>query len=80
MCRCRLCKQHRILERLVKKYAFTKRELAFMDDYICEADTTGLDRDVLQSVMDGTWPSALEQLSAALGKAVVVRSTNKEKA
>jgi hypothetical protein len=48
----------------------------FMEGFYEQYCNEGLDANVNQAVLDGSWPSAVEQLEEALRKAKTIREQN----
>ena len=69
---CHVCKEsamfNRILSRLPKREAKELRE--FLNYYV----NIAMDLNYHQAIMDGSWPSAVEQLTEALEKAKKIRA------
>ena len=65
-CGCKLCKQHKSWERLLKKYPFTPKERKFLDDLYTELNGVSLNYEVDEAILDGSWPSARETLLRGL--------------
>lgn len=68
-CNCKLCKRDVRWERFLKKYPFTKKDKEFLDSIYTALHGTELNYEVDEAILDGSWPSAIEQLGRAMKKA-----------
>jgi len=76
MCKCALCKEHRIIERMIKKKD-VKALSAKVVDIQQRLELAELDRDVDELILAGKWPSAEKTLRRALDTAIEInRSRN----
>lgn len=62
VCECEVCKDIRHL-----------RECGVSEEFMNRWIDGGMDADVNQSILDGTWPTAVEHLEAALENAIKLR-------
>lgn len=67
-CKCALCSRHRRMDMLMRRG--TRKQLAEsleeLLNQLCYAES---ELEYLQVIMDGSWPSAVEQLRTALKRA-----------
>ena len=61
-CECQICKDIRHL-----------RECGVSDEFMERWLDDGMDSNVNEAILDGTWPSAVELLQIALEKAIKIR-------
>lgn len=78
MCNCKYHEDQRRWERLLAKVPMSIGDKRFVENYFNKKATEELDADVNQAVLSGDWPSSVEQLRAALRKAVKKRRDNKK--
>lgn len=62
-CDCRLCRYGREVQAHLN--ALPEKQAEFFEDMYMQLMTAELDRDVNQAVINGTWPSADEQIAWA---------------
>ena len=72
ICKCRLCIRHRRMDSL-RKRGTRKQLVAALDElmnHLCDVEA---DLNYHQVIMDGSWPSSVEQLQKALKRARKVK-------
>jgi hypothetical protein len=72
-CTCDICKRYRKWDKFLKKYPFTRKDREFLDEIFLDLNMTEFNYGVDEAILDGSWPSAIEQLQRALVKAVDIK-------
>ena len=72
---CHICKQSEMVKRIQSK--LPEREAKEFRDFVNEYVNIEMDLNYHQAIMDGSWPSAVEQLTDALEKAKRIRHGEK---
>lgn len=76
-CQCRWCLQYKKFKAFKEKYNFSDDDKKFIDDLYDELNYANADLEYKECILAGRWPSAVEQLTAALKQAKTIRSGTK---
>ena len=71
-CQCFICKHGRRYYRIIK--GLPKSQHKFMSEHYDGFLNVAEDNEVKGMILDGDWPSAVEQLTVALAKAKIIRA------
>lgn len=71
-CQCASCIEMNRFFSIIQK--LPEKEQMWMEDFYSAVDGERLDADVNKAILEGSWPSAVEQLEESLRKAKITRS------
>jgi len=72
-CDCPWCIRHRRYKRLLRKYKFKPNDIIFLKNLYSDLNHAEDHLEYNNAILDGSWPSSVEQLTFALKHAKKVR-------
>lgn len=75
-CQCNTCKEAEKFFTIIKQ--LPEEDQKWMEDFYSNVDGERLDANVNEAILDGSWPSAIDQLEASLHKAKQNKKDNED--